>query len=318
MLVPTNSAPVLTASVSTSVCKNCQDSARRTGYRSYVTVYLQIQNAIDFVEHHLADISCERAATAANMSVRCFYNYFEALTGYTYGGYVRKRRLSEAARRLHESEARVIVVALECGYESPESFSRAFRAEFGISPVQSRQWRQALRLTDRITIVEEQGMEVIVRDLMRMRVVSYVGYSPTPEDKAHDRIWAWAKRSGYIDRPHRNFGHDTDANGEGYGNVGNRDNYGYKVMVTVDDGLSTTDIDEDLRVEIIEPGRFVVTGVEGDVRNDWTFIPQGWSRLRSEAERRGYALKTDGRCMEEKLEPSVPGHLRLDLYMEIE
>ena len=161
-------------------------------------------------------------------------------------------------------------------------------------------------------------MEVITRDLERMRVVSHVGYSPDPEEKAHDRIWAWAKRSGYIDKPHRNFGHDTDSNGGGYSNAGNRDHYGYKVMITVDEDVSEEDVDSDLRVETIEPGRFVVTGVEGDVQTDWSFIPQGWARLRSEAEKQGYVLKPDGRCLEEKLEPSVPGHLRLDLYMEIE
>ena len=284
-----------------------------------MTVYQQIQNSIDFVERHLTDdISCERAAAAANMSVRSFYNYFEALTGHTYGGYARRRRLSRAVCRLRDSEEPVIVVALQCGYESPEAFSRAFRAEYGLSPVQFRRSRRVLKLTDRITLVEERGMEVIVRDLESMRVVSFVGYSPDPEEKAHDRMWDWAKRSGSIDKPHRNFGHDTDSNGGGYCNAGNRDHYGYKVMITVDRDVSARDVDPDLRVEAIEPGRFVVTGVEGDVLTDWRFIPEGWARLRGEAQKRGYSLKPDGRCLEEKLEPSVPGHLRLDLYMEIE
>ncbi len=284
-----------------------------------MTVYQQIQNSIDFVERHLADsISCERAAAAANMSVRSFYNYFEALTGHTFGGYTRKRRLSQALCRLRDGDERVIEVAMECGYESPEAFSRAFKTEFGLSPVQFRRSRRVLKLTDRISIVEECSMDVIVKDLERMRVVSYVGYSPDPEEKAHDRLWSWAKGSGYIDRPHRNFGHDTDTNGGGYCNAGNRESYGYKVMITVSDDVSEADVDADLRVETIEPGRFVVTGVEGDVQTDWSFIPRGWSSLREEADRRGFVLKPDGRCLEEKLEPSAAGHLRLDLYMEVE
>ena len=61
-----------------------------------------------------------------------------------------------------------------------------------------------------------------------------------------------------------------------------------------------------------------MTGIEGDVQKDWRFIPEGWQKLWDMAKSKGYKVKSNGRCFEEKLEPSVPGLLRLDLYMEIE
>jgi len=288
-----------------------------------VTVYQQIQNAIDLVERNLhRQISCDEAAAAAHMSLRCFYNYFEALTGQTYGAYARRRRLSEAFCRLRDGQERVVEIAFASGYESHEAFSRAFKAEFGVTPVQLRRGRRAQtvpeRVTGRVTVTEEGSMEVIVKDLCSMRVVSCTAFSPEPETKAHDRIWAWARQNGQEERPHRNFGHDTDAKGRGYSNLGNRENYGYKVMLTIGESVSDADAGGDLKLETLEAGRFLVTGVEGDVESGSDFIGIGWRALLAEAVKRGYRVKPGGRCLEEKLEPSRPGLLRLDLYTEIE
>ena len=284
-----------------------------------MTVYQQIQNAIDLVEQNLhRQISSDEAAAAAHMSLRCFYNYFEALTGQTYGAYARRRRLSQAFCRLREGHERVVDIALASGYESHEAFSRAFRTEFGVTPVQLRRGRRAGAPTGRVTVTEEGSMEVIVRDLGSMRVVSCTAFSPEPETKAHDRIWEWATQNGQEGRPHRNFGHDTDPNGRGYSNLGNRRNYGYKVMLTIGESVSGADVGGDLKLETLEAGRFLVTGVEGDVASGSDFIGIGWRALLSEAVKRGYRVKPGGRCLEEKLEPSRPGLLRLDLYTEIE
>ncbi|MCK4516608.1 MAG: effector binding domain-containing protein [Spirochaetaceae bacterium] len=159
-------------------------------------------------------------------------------------------------------------------------------------------------------------MGVVFRELPRMTVVGYVGFSPDPEIKAHDRMSKWIAKNGYAEKPHRNFGHDTDPNGKGYCNTGNNHNYGYKVMITVDDDVKAAD--SDLRVETFQPGKFVVVGIEGDIERDWTFIRQGWQKLQTAAKEMGHKVMMGGRCLEEKLEPSAPGHLRLDLYIEIE
>lgn len=289
-----------------------------------MTVYEQVQNAIDFIEKNLCgNLSCDKVAKQANMSLSSFYNYFWAISGYRYGEYLRKRRLSEALFLLRKTEDNIIHIAIQLGYESHEAFSRAFSAEFGLSPIRFRKSRQNLNGLEKIRVMEEMHMGIMVKELPEMKVVSYIGFSPEPETKAHDRIWKWAKGNGYGDlygngnaKSYRIFGHDTDENGHGYSHKGSMNNYGYKVLMSVAEDVEGTD--NDLTVETFRAGAFVITGVEGNVKDDWSFIPKGWKKLHKMIEEKGYRKKKNGRCFEEKLEPSEPHLLRLDLYMEIE
>jgi AraC-like DNA-binding protein/DNA gyrase inhibitor GyrI len=281
-----------------------------------MTIYEQIQNALDHIESNLFNqITIEEVAYEANMSVRSFHNYFSALTRHTFKEYVVKRRLTKALLLLQETEDKIIEIAYDSGYESHEAFSRAFKNEFGISPIHFRKSRLNLKGLEKIKLVKEMYMGIIVKELPEMRVVSYIGFSPDPETKAHDRIWKWAKKQGLDKKPHRNFGHDTDAKGKGFGTI-DHNNYGYKVMQTISDDI--TRVDNDLNIETIKAGRFAVIGVEGDViHNGGKFITEGWQKLGEMAKKKGYEVKGNPRCFEEKLEASVPDYLRLDLYMEI-
>lgn len=98
-----------------------------------------IQRAIDYVEAHLTDeIDYEAAAREAASSVFHFQRMFSMLVGYTLGDYIRMRRLSLAADELHRTNGRIIDIALRYGYDTPESFSRAFARFHGITPTEAR------------------------------------------------------------------------------------------------------------------------------------------------------------------------------------
>ena len=73
-------------------------------------------------------------AEEAGLSPYHFLRTFERLTGLTPHQYILRARLREAARRLAIQRARVIDIALECGFGDVSNFNRAFRAEFGLSP----------------------------------------------------------------------------------------------------------------------------------------------------------------------------------------
>lgn len=77
---------------------------------------------------------------AAAESVSPFHltRAFGLVTGQPIMAYVRARRLTEAAKRLHGSRDNVLTVALDAGYESHEGFARAFREMFGCSPSRAR------------------------------------------------------------------------------------------------------------------------------------------------------------------------------------
>lgn len=98
-----------------------------------------IQRAIDYVEAHLTDdIDYEAAAREAASSVFHFQRMFSMLVGYTLGDYIRMRRLSLAADELHRTDGKIIDIALRYGYDTPESFSRAFTRFHGITPTEAR------------------------------------------------------------------------------------------------------------------------------------------------------------------------------------
>ncbi len=63
-----------------------------------------------------------------------FSEFSVFLCGYTIAEYIRNRRLTLAGQRLSVSNERIIDIALEFGYDSPDSFARAFTRFHGISP----------------------------------------------------------------------------------------------------------------------------------------------------------------------------------------
>ncbi len=98
-----------------------------------------IQSAIDYTEEHLSEeIDYDKVAKHACSSSFHFQRVFSIMCGYTLGDYIRMRRLSLAANELVHSDAKVIDIALKYGYESPESFARAFSRFHGVTPTEAR------------------------------------------------------------------------------------------------------------------------------------------------------------------------------------
>lgn len=98
-----------------------------------------IQRALDYTEAHICDeIDYEAVAKQAYSSVFHFQRMFGMLCGFTLGDYIRMRRLSLAAEKLRLTDDKIIDIALEYGYDTPESFTRAFTRFHGISPTEAR------------------------------------------------------------------------------------------------------------------------------------------------------------------------------------
>lgn len=112
-----------------------------------------IQRAIDYVEEHITEtIDYEEAAKQAYSSSFHFQRIFGVLCGITLGEYIRSRRLSLAGSELAGSDKKVIDVALKYGYDTPESFSRAFTRFHGITPSQARSCGTALKSFSRLSV----------------------------------------------------------------------------------------------------------------------------------------------------------------------
>ncbi|MDF2789545.1 MAG: AraC family transcriptional regulator [Neobacillus sp.] len=112
-----------------------------------------LQKAIDYMEDHLLDdITIEEIAKQASVSEFHFQRIFSVLTDITVGDYLRRRRLTLAAQELSTTDSKIIEVALKYGYDTPESFSKAFRRQHGITPSQARNYTGKLISYNRLTI----------------------------------------------------------------------------------------------------------------------------------------------------------------------
>ena len=105
-----------------------------------------IQNAIRYIEDNLTEtLDIRDIAAQAYVSAFHFQRIFGVLCGMTVGEYIRSRRLSLAAQELSRGDIRVIDAALKYGYDSPDSFTRAFTKFHGVSPSAARERGAALK-----------------------------------------------------------------------------------------------------------------------------------------------------------------------------
>ncbi len=122
-----------------------------------------IQRAIDYIEENLTeDIDYEEVAKKAYSSSFHFQRVFGILCGYTLGDYIRMRRLSLAAEELRNSDRKIIDVALKYGYDTPESFSRAFANFHGVTPTMAKRGavvKSFSRLFVKLTLVGGNCMD---------------------------------------------------------------------------------------------------------------------------------------------------------------
>ena len=104
------------------------------------------QASIDFIERNL-DQGLEIGEIAGKAALSPFYyqRIFGALCGMTVGEYIRARRMTLAAQALARGDGKVIDIAVRYGYESPDSFARAFQRFHGLTPSQAREPGAPLR-----------------------------------------------------------------------------------------------------------------------------------------------------------------------------
>lgn len=104
------------------------------------------QKSIEFIEQNLSG-TLDISDIAAKAALSSFYyqRIFGALCGMTVGEYIRARRMTVAAQELACSDRKVIDIAVKYGYDSPDSFAKAFQRFHGITPAQAREAGANLR-----------------------------------------------------------------------------------------------------------------------------------------------------------------------------
>lgn len=150
-----------------------------------------MQKAIDYIEAHLTEpIDYDAVAAQSFSSSYHFQRVFGLLCGFTVGQYIRNRRLTLAGAELATTDAKVIDVALKYGYESPDSFAKAFQKFHGILPSQVRnggKLRSFSRLVLKIYLEGGTTMDYRIEEKPEMILTGYkrrfsgVPYGPERE-----------------------------------------------------------------------------------------------------------------------------------------
>lgn len=164
------------------------------------------------IERHLDEpLSVERLSRVAHFSKFHFHRQFSQYAGIGVSAYVRLLRLKRASHQLVFSRKRIIDIALEAGFESPEAFARAFRQDFGKSPSQFRKspcwqpWSERYRLPPRERS-EKMDVKIVAFEETKVAVLVHRGAPERVNDSALTFI-EWRKESGLSSvRTSRTFG----------------------------------------------------------------------------------------------------------------
>jgi AraC family transcriptional regulator len=165
-----------------------------------IPALVQIQAHLD------QDLSLDALASHVGLSKYHFHELFQSATGETPKAYVERLRLEWAAVQLRIRRVAVLDVALECGYQNHETFSRAFRRRFLTSPREYREgWFQPKqdrrrarfhRAPDEASCGALSTTRIVQLEPLTVAFLRHLGpYEDVPPEY-FARLTAWALRRG--------------------------------------------------------------------------------------------------------------------------
>ena len=96
---------------------------------------LAVQKMQDYIEkNRTEEITLSDLSHTSLFSPWYSYRLFRDYLGLSPAEYIRKYRLTQAAKELQTGNVKVIDAALDAGFSNPDTFTRAFYREFGINP----------------------------------------------------------------------------------------------------------------------------------------------------------------------------------------
>jgi len=172
------------------------NNAMTTAYRERFSM------VCEYIARHLDEpLTLEKLSGLACCSPYHFHRQFAAFSGLPLYRYIQWLRLRQASWRLaFNPQDKVIDIALDAGFQNPESFTRAFRTAFGKSPRQFRlepDWLDWHQRVPKMASQEQQTMEVKIVDFPQTKVamLQHRG-SPDLLNDSVAKFIGWRKSTG--------------------------------------------------------------------------------------------------------------------------
>lgn len=107
---------------------------------------LCISKAISYIEENITEeLAIKDIAKQVMISPFYFQKGFTMLCGFTVGEYIKKRRLTLAGIELVSTNRKIIDIAIKYGYDSPDSFTKAFTRFHGATPTSVRKGEKMIK-----------------------------------------------------------------------------------------------------------------------------------------------------------------------------
>lgn len=284
-----------------------------------------IQDIVDYIESHIQDeLTADSISEKAGYSKFYLHRIFSIYTGVTLMDYVRKRKLHRSLDALNSNQ-RIIDVALDYGFNSERSYSRAFVKEFGQSPSQLRHTDVCVCskiIVYNLNLPSEGGLremngylsKIKYETLKAMTVISGKRVGLEPEDEIIGIMTKWSNDNNI--RVERQFGFDIPISEEekakGY--------RGYEYWLKVKGPLNSQAIvNDEFEWKEIPGYKYVSLRITDPFLDPFERIPNGWKTLVAWLEENQVSSNFDqsenAYCLEEVIE--IEGRTYMDIYIPI-
>lgn len=168
----------------------------------------RFEQVFAYIEQHLdSPLTVEQLSDVACFSRFHFHRQFSQFCGISISRYITLMRLKRASFRLvNDPPEKVINIALDAGFENPESFSRAFKNTFGLTPSEFRKapvwvdWHVHFQFPGRENQqrLENMDVKIITVEPMKVAVLEHLG-DPMRVNNTVESFIEWRKASGLSD-----------------------------------------------------------------------------------------------------------------------
>ncbi len=170
----------------------------------------EIEKVIDYIESNLNCVDIGNISKLTGVPGGLYQRFFSYVCGISISEYVRRRKLSEAAREVLQKEGSIIDIAIRYGYENHPAFSRAFKEQFGVPPtsltgdIYHSKFYQRFSFQNEDTYYVMKGRRIMA-DIVRIEYVEMaetllIGISKTNTGLANHELWQKYFDEGHSER----------------------------------------------------------------------------------------------------------------------
>ncbi len=281
----------------------------------------RVGRAVDYIENNLTDrLELKEIAAEACCSLFHFHRVFSAMTGLGLKEYIRERRLTEASRRLTQGDEAILEIALDCGFSSQESFTRAFKDAYTLTPGALRREGVRYQLRARLTTdqlirehsLRRHGMEPKITSAGPFTVIGMTVRTRADGSNTKDIPLLWDR---YIQSGGPKKIPGTAEPWTSIGACGKAEADGYFTYIAGELVVSEGDVPDDMETWTIPAATYAVFSAEGPVPNAiqdlWKYIYGTWLPASKEWDR---AETEDFELYDDRMHASPPV---VDIYIPV-